>query len=123
MHACPTRTAAPWAALPQRVTRHKAALFTGDLVDLDVFFNVHSIAAHRPPHIPALRMLPDVATLEPAELPVSAAPRPQLPAAENASESPPPGLTGAAGRPSIKAFALEADGSRGVRPQLRVSFK
>ena len=90
---------------------------------LDAFFNVHSIAAHRPPHIPALRMLPDVAAPESAELPAFAMLMPQLPAAKSVQDRAPSGQTGAAGQASMKAVALEAGVGRDLHPQLRVSFK
>ncbi len=44
------------------------AWHAGDLQTLDAFFKTQSIGAHRPPHIPALRMLPNVASAEAAGL-------------------------------------------------------
>lgn len=62
-------------------------LAPGEPQPLDAFFKTQSIAAHRPPHIPALRMLPDLATTESSDSLSFAARMPHLPAIQPISES------------------------------------
>ena len=62
----------------QQAARRTAV--AGDAQPLDAFLKGQAIAAHRPPHIPALRMLPDTASQERTELPAFAARMPHLPA-------------------------------------------
>ena len=62
-------------------------LAPGEPQPLDAFLKTQSIAAHRPPHIPALRMLPDLATVESSDSFSFAARMPQLPAIQPISES------------------------------------
>lgn len=67
--------------------RLPCVLRPGDGAPLDAFFKSQSIAAHRPPHIPALRMLSDVSIQETSELPAFAARMPRLPAIQTIVES------------------------------------
>ena len=62
----------------QQAARRTAV--AGDAQPLDAFLKGQAIAAHRPPHIPALRMLPDAASQERTELPAFSARMPHLPA-------------------------------------------
>ena len=76
-----------------------SALHAGDSQTLDSYFKAQSIGAHRPPHIPALRMLPNVASAEAA------------------------GLLGTAGQAGRAALGLKAGVGQDLRSQLRASFK
>ena len=61
-------------------------LAPGESQQLDAFFKTQSIAAHRPPHIPALRMLPDLASPDSSDSLSFAMRMPQLPAIQPISE-------------------------------------
>lgn len=61
-------------------------LASGESQQLDAFFKTQSIAAHRPPHILALRMLPDLASPDSSDSLSFAMRMPHLPAIQPISE-------------------------------------
>ncbi len=75
------------------VSETETVLRPGECQPIDAFFKAQSIAAHRPPHIPAMRMLLDVAIQETAETPALAARMPHLPAIQTIPERSSSGAT------------------------------
>lgn len=97
-------------------------LHAGDAPNLDAFFKSQSIGAHRPPHIPALRMLPAAAIADAVGLDAFANAVSRLPAAKRMSGSFPSGLPGSAGRSSMDSAAMRAGMGQNQGSRLRASF-
>lgn len=86
-------SATGWPLFKHAISVTETVLRPGESQPLDAFFKAQSIAAHRPPHIPAMRMLLDVAIQETAEPPAFAARMPHLPAIQTIPERSSSGAT------------------------------